>query len=122
MPNFLGLVLGGGAEHPGKKQPQGEQGQHRTLLPGIPVRLSITANTGNRTSLARITQPNRIGRQRVHIHIRMPNQRHSLLGRLRPDESLALWGAVLVGGDGIGEKSPSVALASREASQMENAG
>ncbi len=41
-------------------------------------------------SLTRITRPNRIGRQRIDVHLRMPNQRHSLLDRLGPDESVTL--------------------------------
>ena len=40
---------------------------------------------------------------RIDVNIGMPDQRNSLLGRLGPDESVALGGAVLIGGDGVDE-------------------
>ncbi len=43
-------------------------------------------------SIPRLPRPGRIGWQRVHVHLRMPDQRHSLLDGLGPNESLALWG------------------------------
>ncbi len=54
-------------------------------------------------SLPRFTRPNRIGGQRIDVRIGMTDQRNSFMDRLGPNESLALWGAVLVGGDGVGE-------------------
>ena len=45
--------------------------------------------SGSRAALpdshARITRPDRIGRQRIHVHLGMPDQRNSLLDRLGPD-------------------------------------
>ena len=41
-------------------------------------------------SLTRITGPDSIGMQRIHVHIRIPDQRHSLPDRLGPGESVAL--------------------------------
>ena len=41
-------------------------------------------------SLARLTRPDRIGWQRVDVHLRMTDQRHSLPDRLSPDEAVAL--------------------------------
>ncbi len=64
-------------------------------------------------SFPRFTRSDRIGWQRIHIRIGMPYQRHSLLDRLGPNESLALWGAVLVGGDGIGEYGHGVRMRER---------
>ena len=47
---------------------------------------------------------------RLKVHLGMPDQRNSLLDRLGPDESLALRRAVLIGGDGVGEKRHRVRM------------
>ena len=41
-------------------------------------------------SLTRITRPNSIGWQWIHVHLGMADQRNSLLDRLGLDESVAL--------------------------------
>ncbi len=53
-------------------------------------RASLAISTAAPNSLTRITRPNRIGWQRIHVHLGMPNQRNSLLDRLGPDVSVAL--------------------------------
>ncbi len=40
--------------------------------------------------LPRITRPDRIGWQRVDVHLGMTDQRNSRLDRLGPDESVAI--------------------------------
>ena len=51
-----------------------------------------------------------IGRQLIHVHLGMPDQRHGLLDRLGPDKAVALWGAMLIGGDGKGEDGHGVKM------------
>ena len=48
------------------------------------------APTATPNSRARITRPDRIGWQRVHVHLGMPDQRNSLIDSLGPDESVVL--------------------------------
>ncbi len=52
-------------------------------------------------NLTSLTRPYRIGRQRVHVHLRMPDQRNSLIDSLGPDESVVLRRAVPVPTVGI---------------------
>jgi hypothetical protein len=62
---------------------------------------------------ASLTRPNRIGWQRVDIHIEMPDQRNSRLDRLGPDESVALGEAVLIGGNGVGKDGHRLRMGER---------
>ncbi len=43
----------------------------------------------NRIIMAPLTRPDRIGWQRVDVHLGMTDQRDRLLGRLGPDEAVA---------------------------------
>ena len=42
------------------------------------------------TATDRLTRPDRIGGQQIDVHLGMTDQRDSLLGRLGPDEAVAL--------------------------------
>jgi len=50
----------------------------------------------------------------------MIDQRNRLLDRLGPNESLALWGAVLIGGDGVGANGDLTAAYSKVGCRLMN--
>jgi len=47
-------------------------------------------STAPANSFPRIARPNRIRRQLIHVHLRMPYQRNSFMDRLGSDESVAV--------------------------------